>query len=264
MRELKILIKGAGEMASGIAHRLYRSNLRQIIMTDMERPLCVRRAVSFCEAILEKAWMVEGVGAEVIKDLPEATAVWSRGNIGVIVDPHWSILEGIRPDVVVDAIMAKKPTGTKVNEARLVIGVGPGFRAPEDVHVVVESNRGHDLGRLIYKGQAEVYSGMPGLTSGYRKERVLRSPHAGKVRHIYKLGDIVEKGEVVLYVDETAVSAEISGVLRGLIREIDVWENEKLGDIEPRGEAVDWHTISDKARAIGGGVLEAIMHEFNR
>lgn len=263
MRELKVVIKGAGEMASGIAHRLYRANIRQIVMTDIERPLCVRRAVSFCEALFEKTFAVEGVVAESVSDTDNTKVAWTRGNIGVIVDPNWSIVGSIKPDVVVDAIMAKKRTNTRRDEAQLVIGVGPGFSAPEDVHVVVESNRGHDLGRLIYKGQAEPYSGMPGLTAGYRKERVLRAPHAGRVRHVRSLGDQVEKGEIVLYVDNTPVDAAIPGVLRGLIREIDVWENEKLGDVEPRGETVDWHTISDKARAIGGGVLEAIMHEFN-
>lgn len=264
MRDLKVVIKGAGEMASGIAHRLYRANIRQIVMTDIERPLCVRRAVSFCEAIFEKVFVVEGVTAEGISSVEGTRSAWTRGNIGVIVDPHWSIVGSIKPDVVVDAIMAKRPTNTRPDEAHLVIGVGPGFTAPENVHVVVESNRGHDLGRLIYRGQAEPYSGEPGLTAGYRKERVLRAPHAGRVQHVRSLGDQVEEGEIVLYVDKTPVYAAIPGVLRGLIRNIDVWEKEKLGDIEPRGEAVDWHTISDKARAIGGGVLEAIMHEFNK
>lgn len=264
MRELTVMIKGAGEMASGIAHRLFWANIRQIVMTDIERPLCVRRAVSFCEAIFEKTFTVEGVTAEQVVDAGTTKAAWTRRNIGVIVDPKWRIIEEIKPDVVVDAIMAKKPTQTRPDEAKLVIGVGPGFRTPEDVHVVVESNRGHDLGRLIYEGQAEPYTGVPGVTSGYRQERVLRAPRAGRVEHVRNLGDEVEKGDIVLYVDKTPVYAAIQGVLRGLIRQIDVWEHEKLGDIEPRGTEVDWHTISDKARAIGGGVLEAIMHEFNR
>jgi xanthine dehydrogenase accessory factor len=263
MRELTVVIKGAGEMASGIAHRLYRANIRQIVMTDIERPLCVRRAVSFCEALFEKTFEVEGVTAEGVTDIDTIQAAWMRGNIGVIVDPKWSIIGQIKPDVVVDAIMAKKSTQTRPDEALLVIGVGPGFSAPEDVHVVIESNRGHDLGKVIYQGQAEAFTGMPGLTAGYQRERVLRAPHAGRVEHVRSLGDEVEKGEMVLSVDKTPVHAAIPGVLRGLIREIDVWENEKLGDVEPRGGAVDWHTISDKARAIGGGVLEAIMHEFN-
>lgn len=264
MHELKVVIKGAGEMASGIAHRLYRANIRQIVMTDIERPLCVRRAVSFCEAIFEKTFAVEGVTAELVTDADAISGVWMSGNIGVVADPTWGIIGQIKPHVVVDAIMAKKPTRTRPDEAELVIGVGPGFSAPQDAHVVIESNRGHDLGRVIYEGQAEPFTGVPGLTAGYRKERVLRAPHSGRVRHARSLGDGVEKGEVVLYVDKTPVHAPIPGILRGLIREIDVWENEKLGDIEPRGETVDWHTISDKARAIGGGVLEAIMHRFNR
>ncbi len=263
MRGLKVAIKGAGEMASGIAHRLYRANIRQIVMADIERPLCVRRTVSFCEALFEGTFVVEGVTAETADDIRGIVAAWERGHIGVMVDPSGSIIKGIKPDVVVDAIMAKKPTQTRPHEARLVIGVGPGFRAPEDVHVVVESNRGHDLGRLIYEGQAEPVTGVPGTTAGYGPERVLRAPHAGRVKHVRSLGDSVEKGEVVLFVEKTPVCAEISGILRGLIRDIDVVANEKVGDIEPRGESVDWHTISDKARAIGGAVLEAIMGEFN-
>jgi xanthine dehydrogenase accessory factor len=263
VKRLKIVIKGAGEMASGIAHRLHRAHIGNIVMTDMERPLCVRRAVSFCEALFEKTFVVEGITAEGVSGPDGVEAAWARENIAVIVDPTWTIIQSIRPDVVVDAIMAKKPTGTRRDEASFVIGVGPGFSAPENVHVIVESNRGHDLGRLIYSGQAEPYTGMPGLTAGYSRERVIRSPHAGTVKHVRSLGDSVEKGEVILYVDKTPVHAAIPGVVRGLIREIEVWENEKLGDIEPRGESVDWHRISDKARAIGGGALEAIMHEFN-
>lgn len=263
MRGLKVVIKGAGELASGIAHRLYGANIRQIVMTDLERPLCVRRAVSFCEALFERTFMVEGVTAEAADDIRGIMAAWGRGNISVIIDPYGSSIRGIKPDVVVDAVMAKKPTNTRSDEARLVIGVGPGFTAPEDVHVVIESNRGHDLGRLIYEGQAEPFTGIPGLTAGYGPERVLRAPHAGRVKHVRSLGDLVKEGEVVLYVHKTPVHAPIPGLLRGLIRDMDVPENEKLGDIEPRGESVDWRTISDKARAIGGGVLEAIMHEFN-
>lgn len=264
MRGLKVVIKGAGEMASGIAHRLYRANIRQIVMTDMERPLCVRRAVSFCEALFEGTFVVEGVTAEAAADIRGIMAAWERGHMGVIIDPKGSIIRDIKPDVVVDAVMAKKPTTTRSDEAQLVIGVGPGFSAPENVHLVVESNRGHDLGRLIYEGQAEPFTGVPGSTEGYRHERVLRAPHAGKVKHVRSLGDLVKEGDVVLYVDKTPVCAPILGLLRGLIRDMDVPKNEKLGDIEPRGESVDWRTISDKARAIGGGVLEAIMHEFNR
>ena len=160
--------------------------------------------------------------------------------------------------------MAKRNLGTKKIEAPFVIGVGPGFAAPADVHAVVESNRGHNLGRVIYDGAAEPHTGIPGPTMGYTSERVLRSPHDGLVKHVKTLGDSVKKGEIVLYVDETPVHANIDGLLRGLIREIRVKNNEKIGDIDPRGVKEYCFTITEKARAIGGGVLEAIMHEFNK
>jgi xanthine dehydrogenase accessory factor len=160
--------------------------------------------------------------------------------------------------------MAKRNWGTKKTEAPFVIGVGPGFAAPADVHAVVESNRGHNLGRVIYDGAAEPHTGIPGPTMGYTSERVLRSPHDGLVKHVKTLGDSVKKGEIVLYVDETPVHANIDGLLRGLIREIRVKNNEKIGDIDPRGVKEYCFTITEKARAIGGGVLEAIMHEFNK
>jgi xanthine dehydrogenase accessory factor len=175
----------------------------------------------------------------------------------------WKIIADIIPDVIVDAIMAKRNLGTVKDEAPLVIGVGPGFSAPRMVHVVVESNRGHNLGRAIYEGAAEAFTGMPGLTAGFSRERVLRSPHGGMVRHARSIGDKVGAGDTVLHVDATPVRAAIDGIVRGLIREIRVREDEKVGDIEPRGDISYCYTISDKARAIGGGVLEAIMHHLN-
>ena len=147
--------------------------------------------------------------------------------------------------------------------AAFTVGVGPGFLAPNDVDAVVESNRGHDLGRVIYEGEAEAYTGVPGVTAGFTLERVLRAPHAGMVRLVKTIGDRVKKGDIILYVDETAVVAGVDGVLRGLIRPIAVPDREKVGDVDPRGNEGYCRTISEKARAIGGGVLEAIMHRFN-
>ena len=161
------------------------------------------------------------------------------------------------PDVVIDAILAKKNLGTTKDEAPLVIGVGPGFTAPIDVHVAVESNRGHNLGRAIYEGP-EAHTGMPGFIGGFSKERLLRSPHDGTVHHAKSIGDMVKKGDIVLLVDETPVPASIDGIVRGLIREIPVAAGRKLGDIEPKGEIAYCYTISEKARAIAGGVLEAL------
>jgi len=264
MRDLSVVIKGAGEMASGIAHRLFMANITRICMIEIERPLCVRRTVSFCEAVYNGETEVEGVVGRLVCDRADLGLAWERGQIGVIVDPAWKIVADIMPDVIVDAIMAKKNLGTYRDEAPLVIGVGPGFSAPHVVHAVVESNRGANLGRAIYNGAAEAHTGIPALTAGFSRERVLRSPHSGLVRHVKSIGDPVTRGDTILYVDDTPVTAAIDGVVRGLIRDIRVWEDEKVGDIEPRGDASYCLTISDKARAIGGGVLEAIMHYVNR
>ncbi len=250
-------------MASGIACRLFMANFTRICMTEIEAPLCVRRPVSFCEAVFEQEVKIEGVAGKLVHNLTELDNAWAERKIGVIVDPAWRIIASLKPAVVVDAIMAKKNLGTTRDEAPLVIGVGPGFAAPGNVHVVVESNRGHNLGRAIYNGAAEPHTGIPGTTAGFSKERVLRAPHEGVVRHVKSIEDSVMQGEIVLYVDATPVRASIGGILRGLIREIRVRANEKVGDVEPRGDISYCRTISDKARAIGGGVLEAIMHYLN-
>ncbi len=220
-------------MASGIAHRLFMANITHLCMIEIENPVCVRRTVSFCEAVFRREMQVEGVTGRLINDEVDLANAWSSKQIGIIVDPAWQIITNLKPDVVVDAIMAKRNLGTGRDEAPLVIGVGPGFSAPDVVHAVVESNRGHNLGRAIYKGAAEPHTGMPGLTAGFSRERVLRSPHEGMVRHAKFFGDEVRAGDVVLYVNSTPVRAAIDGFVRGLIREIEVREDEKVGDIDP-------------------------------
>ncbi len=262
MKALAIAIRGAGEMATGIAHRLFVSGFRRIVMSEISMPISVRRRVAFSEAVYDKAAVVEGVRAELLGDLSGLSALWERQVIGILIDGEGSVLRELKPDVIVDAIMAKSRKEPMRGAAPFVIGVGPGFRAPDGVDAVVESNRGHNLGRVIYNGEAESYTGVPGAMAGYTKERVLRSPHAGLVRTVKALGDTVTKGDVILYVDETPVVAQIGGVLRGLIRPIEVPDSEKVGDVDPRGNKDYCTTISEKARAIGGGVLEAIMHKF--
>jgi xanthine dehydrogenase accessory factor len=264
LNELTIVIKGAGEMASGIAHRLYMAGMKHILMTEIPEPLSVRRMVSFCEAVSEGKMEVEGVSAERVYRIEDVRSIWRKNRIAVFVDPQWQSVEILKPNVVVDAVMAKRNLGTTKDEAPLVIGVGPGFTAHDDVHIVVESNRGHNLGKTMYKGAAEPYNGVPGQMMAYTKERVLRAPVTGRVKHVRTLGDRVITGDPVLRVDSTLVLAPIDGILRGLIREIDVAKDEKVGDIDPRGEEKYCHTISEKARAIGGGVLEAIMHVHNK
>ncbi len=257
---LKIVIKGAGEMASGIAHRLFMANIKRIVMTEVPEPITVRRTVAFSEAVYEKESKVEGVRARLVGRADEISNVWKEGRIAVIVDPEARVLREFKPDVVVDAIMAKRNTGTKKDEASLVIGVGPGFSAPDVVHAAVESNRGHNLGRVFYEGATEPHTGIPGSVMGYTTERVLRSPHAGLIRHVKKIGDYVEKGETIMFVGETPILAPFGGLLRGLIRQVTVEADEKIGDVDPKGTMEHCYTVTEKARAIGGGVLEAIMH----
>ncbi|MBA4418874.1 MAG: molybdenum hydroxylase [Syntrophus sp. (in: bacteria)] len=258
--KIEVVIKGAGEMATGIAHRLFMANIRRIVMTEMPLPVAVRRTVAFCEAVYEGEMEVEGIRAQRVGGLDELRGAWETGNIGVIIDPEWKIVKDLKPSVVIDATMMKRYTGTRKDEAPLVIGVGPGFRAPEDVHAVVESNRGHNLGKVIWNGTAEPRTGIPGSTMGFTTERVLRAPQNGVIKHVRNIGDVVSKGGLVLYMDEIPVYAPMDGILRGLIREIAVVINRKIGDIDPRGIKEYCYTITDKARAIGGGVLEAIMH----
>lgn len=257
-----VVIKGAGEMASGIAHRLYRAGMTHILMLETAKPLCVRRFVSFCEAVYDGTAEVENIRARLAAGLSDVASIWQAGEIAVIVDPAWKSIGDLKPDIVIDAIMAKRNLGTRKNEAALVIGVGPDFAAPRDVHAVVESNRGHDLGRVIYDGSAEPYTGTPGEIKGIAKERVLRAPVAGLVRHVQHLGDDVKKDDLVLYVDTDPVYAPFDGVLRGLIREMTVDKGEKVGDIDPRAERDYCFTISEKARGIAGGVLEAVLHYY--
>ena len=266
MKELTIVILGAGEMASGIGHRLFSSHFTRILMSEIRAPLTVRRQVAFSEAVHTGAKEVEGVRAE-LTDSPDAVqATWDRRAIAILVDEEAAFLKTVELDVLIDATMIKRPKGSlkvRAPKAGLVIGVGPGFSAPEQVDAVIESNRGHHLGRVIYEGEAERFTGTPGSVLGVTKERVLRAPHAGTVRPVRTIGEIVRKDDVVLYVDEAPVRAAIDGVVRGLIMPMTVQYDEKVGDVDPSGDPGRCTTISDKARAIAGGVLEAVMHRFN-
>ncbi|MBA4416779.1 MAG: molybdenum hydroxylase, partial [Syntrophus sp. (in: bacteria)] len=205
MNGLKVVIKGAGEMATGIACRLYTANFTNILMLEIGQPLAIRRTVAFSESVYNREIEVEGTKAVLVQDLEDLPRLWEGECIGVMVDPEWKAVQALKPDVVIDAIMAKKNLGTKRDEAALVVGVGPGFVAPDDVHIVVESNRGHNLGKVIYKGSAEAHTGIPGSTMGFTVERVLRAPHGGMVRHVRQIGDIIMKGDIALYVDKTPV-----------------------------------------------------------
>ena len=265
MDELVVLIRGAGEMASGVTHRLHQSHFK-ICMIEIPHPLAVRREVTFSEAIYEGEKEVEGVRAKLISKPEEIEWVWKQGHIPILADPDGKKTRNfLKLDILVDAIMAKKNLGTQVNDAPLVIGLGPGFTAGNDVHIVIETNRGHNLGRMILNGTVEPDTGIPGEIGGYTIERLLRTMKKGIFHPQKSIGDRVNKGSVVAVVDDFPVIAKISGVVRGLLREgVEVKKGMKVGDIDPRGKKESCFTISDKARAIGGGVLEAILYRFNQ
>jgi len=265
MSEIIVLIRGAGEMASGVAHRLHQSHFK-LCMTEVSHPLAVRREVSFCEAVYEGEKEVEGVRAKLISQHDEIESIWKKGHTPILIDPEANkTREFLKPDVLIDAIMAKKNLGTRIDDAPLVIGLGPGFTAGKDVHIVIETNRGHSLGKMILSGTAEPDTGIPGEVGGYTVERLLRTMKKGVFHPQKTIGDKVTKGSVVAVVDDYPVIAQVSGVVRGLLREgIEVKKGMKVGDIDPRGKKELCFTISEKARAIGGGVLEAILYWYNR
>jgi xanthine dehydrogenase accessory factor len=264
LNDLIVVIKGAGEMASAVAWRLYMAHIHQIMMLEAPLPLAVRRAVSFCEAVVDGRQTVEGVTATRADNIDSVRTCWQKNQLAVSVDPGWKMLDDIQPDVVVDAILAKRNLGTHLDEAPLVIGLGPGFAAGRDVHAVVETQRGHHLGRIITAGSAEPNTGIPGVINGYAEERVLRAPCDGEFKAECAIGDPVKKGDPIGTVAAEIVRAQINGVLRGLIRSATlVQQGLKIGDIDPRGEVDYCHTISEKARAISGSVLEAILRVYN-
>ncbi|MFX4261843.1 selenium-dependent molybdenum cofactor biosynthesis protein YqeB [Pelotomaculum propionicicum] len=253
-----IVIKGAGDLATGVAYRLYQSRL-DVIMTEINRPLVVRRKVAFAEAVHDGMAVVEGITAKLAVTVDHACELLEDRIIPVLVDPEADVVKVLRPQVVVDARVAKRNLGTAIDEAPLVIGLGPGFTAGQDVHAVIETCRGHRLGRVIYSGSAIPDTGSPGSVGGFTVERLLRAPADGVVMTTRSIGEIVEKGEIVAVVENNPVRAQITGKIRGMIKEgIRVPKGTKIGDIDPRKDA-EHDTISDKALAVGGGVLEAVF-----
>lgn len=264
LKERVIIIKGAGEQATGIACRLHGANFKKILMLETSAPLAVRRQASFCEAIHENSMNVEGVAAVKITDKFGLDTAWAAGMIAVLVDPQGESISSLQPDVLIDATLAKRNLGINIADAPLVIALGPGFTAGSDCHVVIETNRGHDLGRLITAGMAQANTSIPGTIAGYTRERVLRSPADGIFITQRQIGDPVGKGEVIGQVGTIEVTSQLDGILRGLIRPgSTVRKGLKIGDVDPRGETGLCTTISEKARALGGAVLEAILAVYN-
>ena len=312
---LLIICRGAGDLATGIIHRLHRAGHR-VIALETDYPAAIRRQVSFCEAVYDGSAAVEGVTARLVpalnnteiateadaetdaeigteiytetysglNDTPAAhiaSEKWSRsaieavleaGEVPLLIDPEGESIALLKPDVVVDAIIAKRNLGTTIDMAPLVIGVGPGFTAGNDVHLVIESMRGHNLARIITDGMAQPNTGVPGNIAGFTSERVIHAPAAGYIHDVRKIGDIVQKGDEIarIYPDKGSydnalseyvpVNATITGIIRGLIREEYYFrEGFKIADIDPReSELTNCFTISDKARSIAGSVLEAV------
>ncbi|MEN6409349.1 MAG: selenium-dependent molybdenum cofactor biosynthesis protein YqeB [Anaerolineaceae bacterium] len=254
-----LLNNGAGDLASGIAVRLHRCGFR-LAMTEIPKPLMVRRTVSFGEAVYEGMVQIEGIRAVRVEDSRQARKVIADGNIPILVDPEAACRYELLPAVVVDAIMAKTNTGTQITDAPLVVAIGPGFTAGIDCHAVVETNRGHHMGRVITFGSAEPDTGQPGEIGGKSTERLLRAPIAGVVEPLAVIGDRVEERQIVARVGDEAVLAQTSGVLRGMIRRgVQVSAGTKIGDVDPRAEKSHCYEVSDKSLAIAGGVLEAIF-----
>ncbi len=274
-----VLIKGAGDLATGVGHRLHRAGFK-VVMTEQERPTVIRRPVSFARAVFETEAEVEGVrarkitwiapGSEAAMEKQKAKEVVKniftlidQGTVPVAIDPCLKLIPYLKPDVFIEGTLSKKNTGVSPDLASLVIALGPGYHAGRDVHAVVETRRGHDLGRVIYNGEALPDDGVPGPVGGYSSERLLKAPDNGIFQADLEIGDLVSCGDAVGRVGTSEIRAGINGVVRGLIQEgFAVKQGMKIGDIDPREKRDYCFSISDKARAVGGGVLEAILH-FN-
>ena len=289
VEKLKVLVRGAGDIASGIIWNLAYAGFN-VCCTDVENPSCIRTEVAFSSAIYEgektlgkvtcvlcKGSHSSPVRSEDLQILTkEIYKCWEEKKVALVIDPDAKILDEIKFDVVVDAILAKKNLGTKIDMAKLVIGVGPGFTTGVDCHYAIETMRGHNLARIIENGSPMENTGVPGLIAGHSDDRVIHSPARGLIHNLHKIGDVVKKDEVIAEIsgdsqslpvrDGVKVHASIDGILRGIIRDgYFVEKGLKIADIDPRlSEKENCFTISDKARSIGGAVVTAILHKFNR
>lgn len=259
-----VVVRGAGNLATGVILRLVRSGYR-VVALESPRPTTIRRTVALSEAVYDGTAEVEGLRARRVEGLGEIRAALAEGVVPVVVDPEAALVPALRPAALVDAILAKRNLGTRVGQAPAVIALGPGFEAGRDADAVVETAPGHDLGRVILSGSAAPNTGLPGEVGGKSSERVVRAPCAGEVIEVRSIGDTVRAGEPLLLVDTPAgrvsVPSPLDGVLRGLIRPgVRVPEGEKIADVDPRGRPEYCRTVSDKARAVAGGVLEALLY----
>lgn len=258
---MKIVVKGAGDLATGVAYVLKRAGF-QVVMTEMEEPTVIRRTVSFADCMYKDEAVVENIVAKKA-DQSNYKEMLAEGIIPVLADPEAKIIQDFQPRVVVDAILAKKNLGTDRADAELVIGLGPGFTAGKDVHVVIETMRGHDLGRIILEGEALPNTNTPGIIGGRSADRVLRAPADGLFKEIVQIGDYVKEHELLAEVEGKAIKAPFDGVVRGLLKSgLAVFPGMKVGDVDPRPVQKNCYSISDKARALGGATLLAIVEQL--
>ncbi|MGN0314201.1 MAG: selenium-dependent molybdenum cofactor biosynthesis protein YqeB [Fusicatenibacter sp.] len=265
MNQKLIIVRGGGDLATGTIHRLWSAGL-PVLVLETEHPAAIRRQVSVCEAVYDGQTVIENMMGIRIWKCEEAFQVIKEGKVPVMVDPKGESIRTLRPDVVVDAILAKKNLGTSRDMAPFTVALGPGFEAGKDVDVVIETKRGHNLGRVIRKGSAFPNTGIPGNIGGYAAERVIHSLNPGIFHNICKIGDIVTEGEEIAWIEQMdgnrcPVNATITGILRGLLREgYPIPKGFKIADIDPRKEELEnCFTISDKARCIAGSVLEVVI-----
>ena len=277
MKKNIIIVRGGGDIATGTIYKLHQSGY-PVLVTEIANPSAIRRQVAFSEAVYEKSYTVEGVTCYFAENLTRAYELLKQRKVALMIDPDGAVIREVKPAAVVDGILAKKNLGTIIDMAPFTVALGPGFTAGVDVHAVVETMRGHKLGRIIYEGNAIPNTGIPGAIAGVAKERVIHAECAGVLYGEKKISDYVQKDEVIAYIypdaqakdasgqrekdGAVAVKATISGILRGLIRDgYPVTKGFKIADIDPReSEYENCFTISDKARCIAGGVLEALLH----
>lgn len=259
MNDNLIIVRGGGDIATGSIQKLYRAGF-DVLVLEIEKPTCIRRQVSIAQAIYDNEVKIEDMIAVRCETSKEISAAFGENKIAVVVDPDCKFINKLKPLAVVDAILAKKNLGTNRAMAPITIGLGPGFVAGDDVDLVIETNRGHNLGRIIFEGPAAKNTGNPGNIDGYTTERILRSPSDGQIHVIRDIGSIVAEGETVATVAGIPIKSQLKGIVRGMITEdVHVTSGLKVGDVDPRIVIENVHTLSDKTRCVGGGVLEAVL-----
>jgi xanthine dehydrogenase accessory factor len=263
-----VLVRGGGDLATGIIYRLHQAGF-PVIVTEIAAPTAVRRSVAFAQAVFAGEHTVEDVTAVRVEQTDRAREMALAGQVPVLVDPRDAVITDLRPTILVDARLLKRPNAANLDQAPLVIGLGPGFTGGVNCHAAIETNRGHWLGRVLWDSAAQANTGIPGATLGFREERILRSPAAGVFHPTVDFGDHVEQGQTVGHIDadgaSTPVKPRLTGAVRGLVHPgLTVHKGMKIGDVDPRDDPTYIYTISDKALAIGGAVLAAVLMWMNQ